>query len=212
MTIHGGTLRPTWVIGMSRADTRAEDERAGGGLADPELVRLCLAGRTEAFDVIVERHQRTVYRVCYRFVSNHDDANDLSQEVFLRAFRALHRFRGDAMLGTWLHRIAINVCLSRVSVKTPATEPLDVDRHVDHRSEPAPETMMRAERAERVRSALAQLPEKQRAALILRVYEEMTHPEIAAALGTSVGASKANVFHALRNLKRLLRGDKVWLE
>lgn len=208
MTIHGGTLRPAWVIGMPGADARERDgQSVVGSLSDAELVRACLDGQADAFEVIVERHQRTVYRLCYRFVSNHEDANDLSQDVFLRAFRALHRFRGDATLGTWLHRIAVNVCLSRVSVKSPRTEPLDAERHVDHRREPAPEMLVREERAERVRTALAQLPEKQRAALILRVYEEMTHPEIAATLGTSVGASKANVFHALRNLKRLLSGD-----
>ena len=66
-----------------------------------------------------------------------------------------------------------------------------------------------AERAERVRGAVAQLPDKQRAALVLRVYEDMTHQEIAETLGTSVGAAKANVFHALRNLKRLLGGEAV---
>lgn len=209
MTTHGGTLRPTWVIGMPGADVQGrEGPLAIGSLTDAELVQACLDGHSDAFDVIVERHQRAVYRLCYRFVPNHEDANDLSQDVFLRAFRALHRFRGDATLSTWLYRIAVNVCLSRVSVKAPRTEPIDVDRHVDHRSEPAPEMLLREERAERVRTALAQLPEKQRAALILRVYEEMTHPEIAATLGTSVGAAKANVFHALRNLKRFLGGDK----
>jgi RNA polymerase sigma-70 factor (ECF subfamily) len=194
---------------MPEADTRERHgQPAVESLADAELVRACLDGRTDAFDVIVERHQRAVYRVCYRFVSNHEDPNDLSQNVFLRAFRALCRFRGDATLSTWLYRIAVNVCLSRVSVKAPRSEPIEAERHVDHRREPPPETLVREERAERVRAALAQLPERQRAALILRVYEEMTHPEIAATLGTSVGAAKANVFHALRNLKRLLSGER----
>ncbi|MBM3772606.1 MAG: sigma-70 family RNA polymerase sigma factor [Acidimicrobiia bacterium] len=208
MTTHGGTWRPTWVIGMPYADARDRDGPIGS-LTDAELVRACLDGRPDAFDVIVERHQRTVYRLCYRFVSNREDASDLSQEVFLRAFRALHRFRGDATLGTWLHRIAVNACLTRVSAQAPATEPINADRHIDEREEPAAEQLVRAERAERVRDALAQLPEKQRAALILRVYEEMTHREIAITLGTSVGAAKANVFHALRNLKRLLGSETV---
>lgn len=86
MTIHGGTLRPIWVIGMPGAEARERDgQPAFGSLADGELVRACLDGHTDAFDVIVERHRRTVYRLCYRFVSNHEDANDLSQDVFLPA-------------------------------------------------------------------------------------------------------------------------------
>lgn len=177
------------------------------GLDEAALVAACLAGRPAAFDVIVERHRRQVYQLCYRFVPNHEDASDLSQDVFLRAYRALRTFRADASLGTWLYRIAVNVCLSRLSVKTPASEPLDARDHIDTRAESAPERVLRGERAVQVRAAVAKLPAKQRAALVLRVYQDMTHQEIAAALGTSVGAAKANVFHALRNVKRLLGGD-----
>jgi RNA polymerase sigma-70 factor (ECF subfamily) len=139
-------------------------------------------------------------------VPNHEDASDLSQEVFLRAFRALHKFRGHASLGTWLYRIGVNVCLNRLSLKTLHNEPLDEQAHVDTRSESPSDRVMRGERQAQVRLAVAQLPRKQRAALVMRVYREMSHQEIATALGTSVGAAKANVFHALRNLKRLLGG------
>lgn len=180
-----------------------------GTLPDADLARACLDGQTGAFDLLVERHRRVVYRVCYRFVSNHEDASDLSQEVFLRAYRALGRFRGDASLTTWLYRIATNVCLNRVSAKRLPVEPIDAASDVDTREESAPEGLLRAERAVRVREAVAQLPEKQRAALVLRVYEDMTHQEIASTLGTSVGAAKANVFHALRNLKRLLGEEAI---
>jgi RNA polymerase sigma-70 factor (ECF subfamily) len=173
---------------------------------DAQLVEACLTGQPGAFDLIVERHRRAVYQLCYRFVANHEDAMDLSQDVFLRAFRALGGFRGQSSLGTWLHRIGVNVCLNRVSVKQPLIEPLEARAHVDTRTESPSERVLRAERAVRVRDAVAQLPDKQRAALVLRVYQELTHQEIASALGTSVGAAKASVFHALRNLKRLL-GD-----
>lgn len=174
---------------------------------DADVVAACLAGHPGAFDVIVERHRRAVYRVCYRFVANHEDASDLSQEVFVRAYRGLGRFRGDASLTTWLYRIAVNVSLNRVSLKAPTHEPLDAATHVDTRLESAAEGLMREERASQVRQAVSRLPTRQRAALVLRVYEEMSHQEIAATLGTSVGAAKANVFHALRNLKRLLTGE-----
>lgn len=170
------------------------------------LVAACLAGRPEAFDLIVERHRRSVYQLCYRFVGNHEDASDLSQDVFLRAYRGLRTFRGHASLATWLYRIGVNVCLNRVSAKTPAQESIDEREHEDTRIESATERLLRAERAVRMRAAIAQLPRKQRATLILRVYQDMSHQEIADALGSSVGAVKANFFHALGNLKKLLGG------
>jgi RNA polymerase sigma-70 factor (ECF subfamily) len=172
------------------------------------LVEACLAGRPGAFDVVVERHRRPVYQLCYRFVGNHEDASDLSQDVFLRAYRGLRSFRGQSSLATWLYRIGVNVCLNRVSVKTPQTESIEAQQHVDTRGESASERVLRNERAVRVRAAIAQLPRKQRATLILRMYHEMTHQEIADVLGSSVGAVKANFFHALGNLKKLL-GDEM---
>jgi RNA polymerase sigma-70 factor (ECF subfamily) len=187
----GGQTAPAADIALERLDEAA-------------LVEACVAGRAGAFDLVVERHRRDVYQLCYRFVPNHEDASDLSQEVFLRAFRALSRFRGQSALGTWLYRIGVNVCLNRLSLKAPRNEPLDEQAHIDTRSELPSDRVMRAEQAGRVRLAVNQLPPKQRAALILRVYQEMSHQEIATTLGTSVGAAKANVFHALRNLKRLL--------
>src|SRR5215831_21011083 len=89
------------------------------------LVEACLDGRRDAFDVIVERHRRQVYQLCYRFVGNHEDASDLTQDVFIRAYRGLGAFRGGSSLATWLYRIGVNLCLNRVSVKTPKPESLE---------------------------------------------------------------------------------------
>jgi RNA polymerase sigma-70 factor, ECF subfamily len=176
-------------------------------LDEPALVAAALAGRPGAFDLIVERHRRSVYQLCYRFVANHEDASDLTQDVFLRAYRGLRNFRGTSSLATWLYRIGVNVCLNRVSVKTPAKEPIDPEQHVDTRSESPAERVLRGERAVRVRAAIAQLPDKQRATLILRMYHELSHQEIAEALDSTVGAVKANFFHALANLKKILGND-----
>jgi len=187
----------------------ARADVAFGDLNETALVQACLAGRSGAFDVIVERHRRAVYQLCYRFVSNHEDASDLAQDVFLRAYRGLRGFRGTSSLATWLYRIGVNVCLNRVSVKALQTESIDEQQHVDARAESAPERMLRGERAARVRAAIAQLPRKQRATLILRIYHEMSHQEIAAVLGSSVGAVKANFFHALGNLKKRLGNETL---
>ncbi len=173
-------------------------------MADDALVEASISGATEAFDVLVTRHRRAVYHVCYRFVNNHEDAADLTQDTFVRAWKALSSFRGQARFSTWVHRIAVNVSLNKVSLKTPRAETLDFDTVADTR-EPAPgQSLLVAERQALVRQAVAALPPRQRAALILRTYHELSHQEVAEIVGTSVGAVKANVFHALANLRKRL--------
>ena len=204
-----GTCQPTWDVSVVRGEAEPLPDPSLADLDEPALVEACLASRPGAFDLIVERHRRAVYQLCYRFVSNHEDASDLSQDVFVRAFRGLKNFRGQSSLATWLYRIGVNVCLNRVSVKTPKTESIDDRQHVDTRSDSPADRVLRGERAARVRQAIAHLPKKQRATLVLRMYHEMSHQEIADTLGSSVGAVKANFFHALGNLKKLL-GDQVF--
>ena len=189
-------------------DAMTQVDAALSGLDEPALVEAVLAGRPGAFDVIVERHRRAVYQLCYRFVGNHEDASDLSQDVFLRAYRGLKTFRGQSSFATWLHRIGINVCLNRVSAKAPILESIDAHQFVDVRAESPTDRLMKEERGAVVRAAIAQLPPKQRATLVLRMYQELSHEEIAEVLGSSVGAVKANFFHALGNLKKLL-GDEA---
>jgi RNA polymerase sigma-70 factor (ECF subfamily) len=197
--------QPEWTLTV--VATTPDEQRDVPPLADLDdrgLVEACLRGRRKAFDLIVERHARSVYQLCYRFVGTHEDAADLSQDVFLRAYRGLKRFRGDARLSTWLYRIGVNVCLNRVSVRQPLQTPIeDVPGLAAPSRDPA-SALIEREQAGRVRAAVARLPRKQRATLILRVYHDLSHQEIATALGTSVGAVKANFFHALGNLKKLL--------
>lgn len=184
-------------------------------LADPgperdeaDLVRAAAAGDSTAFETLVTRHQRNVYRLCYRFVPNHEDASELAQDAFVRAYRSLGKFEGQAQFSTWLYRITVNVCLNRLALKTPKSAPLkDVER-TPGREEAADVSMLRGEQATRVRAAIAKLPDKQRATLILRVYHDLPHEEIARALGSSVGAAKTNLFHALGNLRKLLGTDE----
>ena len=176
---------------------------------DADLVEASLAGDRAAFDMIVERHRRHVYQLCYRFVGNHEDASDLAQDVFIRAFRGLKTFKGQASVGTWLYRIAVNASLNKVGARGPRPISLDPVAHgSDGRllstAESQSDALLRGERAEQVRAAIARLPRKQRATLVLRVYHELPHEQIAAILGSSVGAAKANLFHALNNLKKLL--------
>ena len=184
---------------------------AGGGASlrvagpreeDREAIQACQRGEREAFDRLVERYQRDVYRLCFRYVNNHHDANDLAQEVFLRAYRAIAKFRGESAFSTWLYRIAVNTCLNfRAARKLPAEE---LSEHLADGGRPVVEKIEEDERSVKVREAVARLPEKQRATLILKVYQDLTHEEVARILGSSVGTVKANLFHALVNLRKVL--------
>ena len=167
----------------------------------------CQRGDREAFDRLVERYQRGIYRLCYRYVNDHEDANDLAQEAFLKAWRAIGRFRGDSSFSTWLYRIAVNACLNHRALRRPPTQELpeslpDPGRGAEARA-------LRDDEAERVRRAVSRLPDKQRATLILKIYHELTHEEVARVLGSTVGTAKSNLFQALVKLRRLLdeRGE-----
>jgi len=154
--------------------------------------------------VLFRSHQGNVYRLCYRFSGNHEDASDLAQDVFVRAYRALTSFKGQSSIGTWLYRIGVNVCLNRVAAKEPAAAPLKDTESLASAVERADDALLRSERAAEVRAAISRLPKKQRATLVLRVYHELPHEQIAGLMGTSEGAVKANFFHALKNLRKLL--------
>lgn len=188
---------------------RLDGKREGGSgwtaAGERAIVDACLAGEPGAFDAIVERHRRQVYQLCFRYVGNHEDAADLAQDTFIRAFKGLRGFKAQSTLSTWLYRIAVNVCLNRVALKTPRADAFEPAERIDTSAERPDVALLRAERATEVRAAIRTLPPKQRATLILRVYHELPHEEIAAILGSSVGAAKANFFHALANLKKLLQ-------
>ncbi len=140
------------LVGWAATATVMTD-RAGTGPSiddtadDHALVAAALAGSPAAFDVLVTRHRRGVYQICYRFVNHHEDAADLTQDAFVRAWRGLASFRGQARFSTWLYRIAVNVCLNKVAARQPATEVIDADLLEDRR-EPRPgDALLARERA-----------------------------------------------------------------
>jgi RNA polymerase sigma-70 factor (ECF subfamily) len=192
---------------IEMASRAAGDHAASRREADRVLIEACQRGDREAFDRLVERHQRDVYRLCFRYVNNHEDANDLAQDVFLKAWRAIGRFRGDSAFSTWLYRIAVNACLNFRASRRPPTAELPATL-ADERSPRVLERLAKHEAAVRVRRAVGRLPERQRATLILKVYHDLTHEEVAKILGSTVGTVKANLFHALGNLRKLVTADE----
>lgn len=191
----------------AHAVASAVDARAAVREDDRQAIAACQQGEREAFDRLVERYQRDVYRICYRYVNNHQDANDMAQDVFLKAYRAIGRFRGDSSFSTWLYRIAVNTCLNFRAARRPPQD--ELSEQIPDRGASASERLHEAEQSAWVREAVARLPEKQRATLILKIYQDLTHEEVAGILGSTVGTVKANLFHALANLKKLLTaGDR----
>jgi RNA polymerase sigma-70 factor (ECF subfamily) len=184
------------MVPSGRTGTR-EDDRAA--------ILAAQRGEREAFDLLVERHQRDVYRLCYRYVNNHEDANDMAQEVFIKAYKAIGRFRGDSSFTTWLYRIAVNTCLNFRAARRAVQE--ELPETLPDLRPGAGVRMEQAEREKEVRQAVSRLPDKQRATLILKVYHELTHEEVAGILGSSDGTVKANLFHALGNLRKMLAGE-----
>ncbi len=188
---------------MSQLADRSE-ARDAIRLEESAAIDACLAGDASAFDVLVLRHQKSIQRVCYRFTGNAEDAADLTQEVFVKAYRSLPKFRGTSAFSTWLYRIAVNACLSFKAARKNRTEEWDEDHDVVAEG-PGVEEMVDARMsADHVRRALDTLPERQRLTVIMKVLEERTHAEVAEILGSNVGTVKANLFFAIRNLRKQL--------
>lgn len=185
---------------METSVTTALPSVPSESLEDIRLVDRYLAGDVTAFDEIMLRHQRQIYRVCYRYVENRDIAMDLAQDVFVKAFEHLASFRRESSLKTWLYRIATNHCLNHVTKRAPEfVEVEDGHGYADARSHHILEDR---ENRELLRKLVKGLPPKQKAILELRINEELSYDEIAKISGRSVSTIKASVFFALSKLKK----------
>lgn len=179
-------------------------------MTDAELVREVRNGNRRAFNLLMRRYQERVYWTARRLVGNHEDADDVAQETFVRAYMALGEFRGDASFFTWLYRIAVNLSLNTVRKRQVVNYLRDSDllaRFIPSGDDPSRELELK-ERRSTLDAAVARLPEKQRAVFVLRFYEELSYEEISEVLKTSVGGLKANYHHALNKL-RLAMSDET---
>ncbi len=176
-------------------------------LTDLELVEQYRQGREAAFNEIVLRHQEKVYWVVRRFLNDHDDADDVVQDVFIKASRKLREFRGDSSLYTWLYRIAVNLSLNAIRRKRVGEFfRLEDVEDLSGGSDDSPDRHLEADEHRRlVEAAVQALPAKQRTVFVLRYYEEMPYEEIAEVLKTTVGGLKANYFHAARKVTEYVR-------
>lgn len=190
---------------MERALTASATMALPNQDADAGLVERYLGGDMTAFDKIMIRYERQIYRVCYRFVENRDDAMDLAQEVFIKAFEHLTTFRRESSLKTWLYRIAINHCINHV--KKHSQEFVEVTDYTGSVRATVHTHLEEQEQREHFRRLVKRLPPKQKAILELRINEQLSYEEIAKMSGRSVSTIKASVFFALGKLRKLVKSS-----
>lgn len=185
----------------------ASDDTAGRP-SDIDLIRKAQAGDLSAFDELVRRYAASIFKVAYMMTHNHADADDVSQETFIRAFRAIGRFDERFQLYTWLRRICVNLCFNLLKRRGRVKlSPLPLADGEDEGADvPDPKSGNDAASLRHdLDQALAKLPPDQRAVFVLRVNEEMSYGEIAAALGIPAGTVMSRLNRARCRLRELLK-------
>ena len=179
--------------------------------SDEKLVELAVSEDAEAFGEIVTRWERKIFALCFGMLGREDDARDAAQETFIAAYRNLANFRGEAKVSSWLHRIAVNQCLThKRRAKTRSEEFLDDDDGSEERVFVAPlhnSPSRRAEQVERlklVRTAVSSLPTDLRQVIVMKEFEDMTFLEISETLEIPLSTVKSRLYTALKQLKMKL--------
>src|SRR5436190_4921870 len=196
---------------------QTETTPAQADVSELDLVRRCQAGESEAFDELVTRYRTRVFGMIYNMVHNEQDAWDLAQDSFLKAWKSIGRFRGKSSFYTWIYRIVTNVTidwLRKKQVKGSGTEFDDTVqlKEIDPASRTAPKAdalphqrMERQEIRARIDAAIEQLSPEHRAVILMKETEDMQYHEIAEALGCSIGTVMSRLFYARKKLQNLLR-------
>lgn len=184
--------------------TKAEETR---------VIQAVLSGEPERYEALVHANEKAIYNLCLRMLGNEQDALDAAQETFLRAWRALDRFRGDSRFSTWLYRLASRICLDILRAR-PAQAPLSLtteDEDEFSLPDPAPSPHRKAEQSELrhlVENALHQLPPEHRAIVILRDVNGLSYEEIASVTGLESGTVKSRIHRARRKLASILMQNR----
>jgi RNA polymerase sigma-70 factor, ECF subfamily len=185
------------------------------GGREAALIQRCAARDEEACAELVSEHQRMVYQLSLNLLADHNEALDLSQEVFLRVFRTLHNFRGHSTLRTWIYRIVVNQARNRQRWwrRRHRSQQVSLDEHIrDHGELPSPgnggspdRALGQKQLAERLRAALERLPFDQKTAIVLREVDGLSYEEIGFSLGIAVGTVKSRLARAREALRGQLR-------
>jgi RNA polymerase sigma-70 factor (ECF subfamily) len=184
-------------------------------MTDSEIIRLILEGDRQIFRILVEKYQFMVFRTCIGFVHNKDDADDLTQEVFIKAYQSLRGFKGEAAFSTWIYRIAVNASLNMVRKKTGnyllyrldalfgTAREKEISLPVFEYKDPE-SILIQHENDKWVQNALDSLPENQRTAIVLSKYDDLSQKEISDIMKITEGAVEALIHRAKANLRKKL--------
>lgn len=190
--------------------------------SDQELVKRTIQGDGQAFDELVVNYQNKVYALAYRYMGNEDDAYDVSQETFIKAYRSLRSFKGEASFGTWIYRITTNVCLDEIRRKKRCVVPLSLDEPLatldgDEVEREIPDTSLSADRiyeqkefSQYIQRLLDEMKPEHKTAIVLRDVMELSYEEIASVLNCSIGTVKSRINRARGILQKKL-GDRELL-
>ncbi|MGI8495849.1 MAG: RNA polymerase sigma factor [Pyrinomonadaceae bacterium] len=180
-------------------------------LTDEQLVEIAVRDDPEAFGEIVKRWERKIFALCFGMLHVEEEARDAAQETFISAFKNLPRFRGEAKVSSWLHRIAVNQCLTKKRrAKVRGESSLDDENLGDKSSFTAPKPLSPSrsfeqnERLKLVRQAVSSLPPDLKQVIVMKEFEEMTFLEISEILGLPLSTVKSRVYTALKQLKMKL--------
>jgi len=180
-------------------------------LADEKLVEMAVGHDPDAFGELVRRWERKIFALCFGMLTREDEARDATQETFIAAYKNLDRFRGEAKVSSWLHRIAVNQCLTvKRRAKTRSEEFLDDETGKSERVFVAPSKFSpgnEAEQTERlrvVRQAVSSLPVDLRQVVVMKEFEEMTFQEISDTLELPLSTVKSRLYTALKQLRSKL--------
>lgn len=178
-------------------------------VSDLEVVRLCKRNRKEGYELLFGRFQRYIYSVCYGYAGRREEALDLTQEVFLKIYRAMPSFEeGRAML-PWIKRITVNTCLNHQRQQGPPEVELLDSHEADARSDPE-EPLVRQQDHRALQAAIRQLPDRERMAMVLRHIKGLSYEEVAMMMSCPLGTVKTYLFRGRRMLRQTLRENGVW--
>ncbi|MBD3287012.1 sigma-70 family RNA polymerase sigma factor [candidate division WOR-3 bacterium] len=173
-------------------------------MEDHEIVRRVKKGETELYEILVRRYEKKLCALGWRMLHNRADVEDAVQEAFMKAYRSLSRFRGDAQFSTWIYRITVNLILNRIRKYSKMKE-IDLDTDKIQGADNPRASARRSELKLATARAIAELPPRQRAIFHMRYEEGRPHAEIARVLGLSEGAVKSSYHHAVFKLRESLR-------
>jgi RNA polymerase sigma-70 factor (ECF subfamily) len=180
-------------------------------LTDEQLVEQAVNENSEAFGEIVKRWERKIFALCFGMLGREDEAGDAAQETFISAYKSLKNFRGDAKVSSWLHRIAVNQCLTvKRRAKTRSESFLDDENNQEEKVFVAPSrlspsrTTEQNERLKIVRQAVNSLPVDLRQVVVMKEFEEMTFQEISDTLDLPLSTIKSRLYTALKQLRMKL--------